>query len=192
MPALLAYVRNPDTRDLLYAIVADDNDAQYVWRNDEDAMFDDERLNVIIDARNGGEDPDTAEDWLRLASYNLGLVSVDEPITLPSLAAARSQARKALSETTAVDDLGENQVVLRNAATAASTVSQDYPDLFEGLEDDDIDTQGMTNYVMMALGAIDPNGPNGWILRAVDGVSAPGDDLGMVTFRPPISDTPEE
>jgi hypothetical protein len=42
--------------------------------------------------------------------------------------------------------------------------------------------EAMENFVMMALGPIDPDGPNGWILRAQDGNPQPGDEDEYVHF----------
>jgi hypothetical protein len=52
-------------------------------------------------------------------------------------------------------------------------VFHDYPELYEQLASDDPDQEitasGMIELVFAALGSVDPNGPNAWLLDYMDG-----------------------
>jgi hypothetical protein len=67
----------------------------------------------------------------------------------------------------------------------------DFPELLEQLSSEDEDVEitapGMLELVFAALGSVDPNGPNAWLLDYMDGQTAEG-VVGDLVFDPQPND----
>jgi hypothetical protein len=192
MTALLTYVKDSETDQTYMAVVADDTGAQYIWAPGVTPFWEDDaaRLARLIDGK--PTQPASAKDWLSVATYNVNNTYSTDVERAPSVEAGVNAARKAfddmaepeidedgdpiLGETTADNEtrwLGE-------AARAFDEITEDYPEF--GELDDDEEAQATTNFVLSMLGPIDPEGPNGWILREIDGNPRPGDEKMYLTF----------
>lgn len=200
MSALITFIKSSDTDQIYMAVIADESGAQYVWAPGVDPFWpnDAERLARLTDGR--PEQPSTAEDWLSVATYHLGDVYWTPSREVADIDAGVAEAEAEFAEldepvtnedgdkTGSNVDLAESRV-LGEAARAFDEVTEDYPELGE---DDETDAQAMNNYVLSMLGPIDPEGPNGWILRAMDGNPRPGDEMMYVTLEQPVSSASEE
>lgn len=176
---LLSYVTDTETGDTLFAIAADDDGADYIWPDDTEPWFDGpERFEMLL--RHAETPPTTAADWLSLAGANLGRVSVTAPEELASIDAAVSAA-DAVFEADAETAGAQDTDLLKAGASAFDSISQDYPGFGE-VDDAGEDPQAMLNFVMMMLGPIEPDGPNGWLLRAAEGSPQPGDEDQVIHF----------
>lgn len=169
--ALLTYARDAETGDLLFGIVADEEGADYVFPEDGEWFESERRIEMLVNVQ--GE-PTTQDGWLTLATTNLGPnVLVDEPTPFDSIEDAVDAAQELVSGIDINEGISPAPEMAASSA-AFDQVSQDYPGFLE--DEENVDPQAMDNFVMMMLGPIDPEGPNGWILRAVDGEPREGDD----------------
>lgn len=173
--ALLTYARDAESGTVLFAIIADDEGADYAWPEEVDPWFQaEERLASLSKAT--GQQPSNASEWLDLASYHLGQnVTVDKPVEVDDIEDALDQVEGVLADV----EPPSFDPALQMASEAFDQVSGDYSGFSEDVSesgDFDIDPQAMDNFVMMMLGPIDPEGPNGWILRAMDGEPREGDE----------------
>lgn len=172
---LLTYARDPESGTPLFAVIADDQGAEYLWPDDVEPWFDDDRVQQL--AQGAATPPATASEWLALATYNVGQdIAFSEPVEL-ELDAAVDDAEETLKDFVAHDG---SEALLSRTSSAFDEVGQDYPGFMES--DETTTPEAMANFVMMALGPIDPDGPNGWLLRAQDGTPAEGDEDAFVVF----------
>lgn len=195
MTTLFTYTRDVVTGVPYFAVVADETGAEYVWPRDVEPWFPDLESRLEFIMFEDEPDPTTAEGWLTLATRNLGSqVEVDpayDDASNPKQAArlAQTYLNATLAEADAQPPAGNP--TLSGVSDAFDQVAQDYPgfgDSDETLGDED---GAMENLVLMALGPIDPEGPNGWILRAMDGEPREGDENEYVHFPGTMSPEPE-
>ena len=192
MTALLAYVKDSETDQTYAAVVADDTGAQYVWAPGVTPFWPDdaERLARLVDGK--PVQPESAEDWLATATYNINNTYSTEPERAASASAGVNAARKVF------DDLAEPELANDGTPISGETTTdnqaqflgevgrafdetvENYPEF--GELDDETEAQAMNNFVLAMLGPIDPEGPNGWILREMDGNPRPGDEKMYLTF----------
>lgn len=171
MTVLLAYVRLSENEDPGLAVVADDEGADYLFPDDVEPWLTADRIQRIVAVWQ--QPPTDAQGWLEAATYNLGLEAVvDPPIEVADTEEAVTQADEVLANWSPRPSSDE---VLTSASESFDQVSADYPGFMEN-DDDDTSPEAMENFVLMMLGPIDPEGPNGWILRAQDGNPRPGDE----------------
>jgi hypothetical protein len=177
--AIVRYVYTGDGRTCLFAIVADDTHAQYIWRDPEEAWFDDDR---VLDFLGEQPAPTDATGWADVASLHLGnVVFGDEEVPGED---ALTYAQTELLER---PQPGLSPYPSSRAANAYDQVSRDYPRLGEDdVEGGDADPRATLQWALMTLGPIDPNGPNAWILRAADGNPQPGDEAEFIHWDAPV------
>jgi hypothetical protein len=199
MTILFTYARDVTTDRPYFGIVADDTSADYVWPKGADPWFDaQDRLEYLL--LPDEEEPEAAADWLALASRNLGAqIETDPPFDDASnLAQAKRLAQRYLDalydDEDTVPPAGNSS--LSGVPDGFDQVAQDYNGFGDSDETLLFNPNATTNAVLMALGPIDPDGPNGWILRAMDGAPAEGDENEYVhfsnTMSPAQTDQPEE
>lgn len=191
MTALFTFARDSESLAPYFAVVADDKGADYVWPPDVEPWFDAETRFEYLLA--GGDEPTDVQGWLNLATTNLGSeVTTDPPFDdASSIAAAKKMASDYLKAAPSAQ-VTQTSPVLAQASEAYDQAAADYPEL----GDDGTaysNPEALDNLVLMALGPIDPDGPNGWILRAMDGNPREGDENEYVHFPGMIdSDSSEE
>lgn len=189
MAALVTYVRDIDTDAPLFAVVADKAKAEYVWPKGVEPWFTlEQRLPFIMFPSE--DDPTDPEGWIALATRHTGESNqADVPFEANNLAQAKSMAAAYLKASSAGEQRAERSPALVNVEESFYQVSSDYPGFGDSDESLVQDTQAVDNLVLMALGPIDPEGPNGWILRAQDGNPRPGDETEFVHFPGTIEAT---
>ena len=169
MPTLLTYVRD-ETGQIFVSVIADDQGVDYLFPENVEPWLDEQRVKDL--AERLGVQPDNAKDWMDLATSNLGDNALaDAPLDMPNVEEAVTQADQEMGEYSYPDD---NTGLLQSASDSFDQVAQDYPDFLD--DGETAPPEAMDNFVLMALGPIDPDGPNGWILRAQDGNPEPGDE----------------
>lgn len=165
----------------LFAVVADDQGADYLWPEGVEPYLDEERLKLIAQVTGT---PANAAEWLSLATYNVGQDIIFDAAVEMELDDAVDAAEETLE---AFVPLTGDEGLLERAADAFDEVAQDYPGFMEN--DEGTTPEAMMNFVMMTLGPIDPDGPNGWLLRAQDGAPVEGDEDAYVSFGEPAAST---
>jgi hypothetical protein len=198
MTALLTYVKDSETHQTYMAVVADDAGAQYVWAPGVTPFWEDDAARLARLTDDKPVQPASAEDWLSVATYNLGGTYTTDVERAPSVESGVNAVRKAFDDMDEpeLDEDGEpvySETAAENtadylgeAARAFDEVTEDYPEF--GELDDDEEAQATTNFILSMLGPIDPEGPNGWILREIDGNPRPGDEKMYLTFDQPVTE----
>lgn len=193
MTALSRVVQDTETGQPVVGIIADDASARYVWPDDAHRLWADDarRLNMLTEYM--VTQPSTAEEWLNVAAANIGGTRSVGQEEHASLDAAEKALTRLFAETVAeqpdlLPPVSASEVKLARAADSFDEVASDYQGF---AETSTIDPDAMNNFVMMALGPIDPEGPNGWILRAIDGNPRPGDENEYIHFDAPALERSE-
>lgn len=182
MTTLFTYARDVESDNPYFAIIADDNGASYVWPKGEEPWFDFETRQPALEYGPDDPDPTDAAGWLEFASRHLGDgIEIDPPFEdASSPAQAKKFAQTYLNATFEPPQADDG--VLSGAPDAYDQVAQDYPDFGDNEAEMGNAEGSMENLVLMALGPIDPDGPNGWIQRAMDGTPQEGDEDEYVHF----------
>lgn len=140
------------------AILATDKKVRFVWSPDVEPWFPDtrERISALVGTEKA---PETAAEWLSLASTGIGTEYFAYTGTeqFPGEAEARVKLASYF----------EN-----NGSVAEGRVSygaQQAMDDFVEAEGDIDDPAQVVSLVLSMLGPIEPDGPNGWLLKAAAG-----------------------
>jgi hypothetical protein len=167
------------TNEHTFSIVAGDKGFNYVFADPKTAMFDSKkRAKMLMDRAGGEKNKLTVEDYLALSTSGLGQFYFSSPIEeLSEKIAMKSEKLHLEREMEQRNGLDRNRS-LAVASDDIDQVFQDYPELYAQLESEDPDQEitasGMTELVFAALGGVDPNGPNAWLLDYMDGQEAEG------------------
>jgi hypothetical protein len=178
-----------------FSVVANDKGFKYVFLNDKEAPFDsDKRVQLILDAVKKDKKTLTVDDYLDLARYNLSNYNFSTPFEEPSEKIAIKSEKLKMEKNQEIEKVDEESKKSVGVALNAIDIEQvlvDFPELYEQLMSDDPDTDvtesGMLELIMSALGSVDPNGPNAWILDYLDGQEAEG-FVGDLVFDPQKTD----
>lgn len=176
---LLTFVRDDETGEPLLALIADDGEGHLVPNPRYPNAPNDEHVTDRV--RRLSSPPNTARGWMTLLTRFATFDNLVDPVAdVPSLKDAQRIAKETFDEVadadndqylSGVDDPNANtsrawDALVRDSPATADALGSDDPDA-------EIDDQAMLNYVMMSMGPIDPEGPNGWLLAVADGGSAP-------------------
>jgi hypothetical protein len=178
-----------------FSVVANDKGFKYIFLNDKEALFDSgKRVQLILDAVKKDKKTLTVDDYLDLARYNLSNYHFSTPFEEPSEKIAIKSEKLKMEKNQEIEKLDEESKKSVGVALNAIDIEQvlvDFPELHEQLMLDDPDTDvtesGMLELVMAALGSVDPDGPNAWILDYLDGQEAKG-FVGDLVFDPQKTD----
>lgn len=173
----------------VFAVIATDRGFEYVWAKDVEDEDDGIDFQSRIDLAYPDGEPDnlTIEDYKNLAFFHLGSFAPGEWVE----ARNPSQAKRELKELLNNPRYLEKRQALREGPDPSKKVVRDINLAAEEMkfhaEDfDDVDSltaDQMAVFVMNAVGGIDPEGPNGWMLRQMMGEEPrPGDENGFVVF----------
>jgi hypothetical protein len=165
---------NYTTKVHVFSVVANDNGFQYVFGTYSNAvMFDSEKKVARVLAAVGDSAKDfKAADYLRVSRSALGHYIFSEGLAVKNEDLAIRQEQVSL-DTIFV----ERQAQSAGAKAAAvgrriQAVFEDFPELEDDLSNPDpnhkITATGMNELVLAAIGDIAPDGPNAWILEAID------------------------
>jgi hypothetical protein len=179
---LISYLVDPDSGAVYAGVVADDSSVRYVWAPDIEPFWPDDAEQIARRLASVKTKPSTAAEWMDLATYGLGYTEVTKAI----------RARSTDKAVEVVDDFFDSLAGSKHvepspmqaplsveAARAFDETMESYPGFGE---DDELDADAMTSFVLSLLGPMDPDGPNGWILREIDGKPLPGDENMYVTL----------
>jgi hypothetical protein len=178
---MIKVIRAFDTQDNshVFSIMATDKNFSYIFRDDKNPVFNSaKRVELLMSKID--KDPKTLkiEDYLSIATIGLSNFFFSEPMDESSEKTALSSEKLAMQrvyEASQGRDVGAGLAI---AADDMDQVFQDYPELYEQLSSEDpeqeITASGMIELVFAALGSVDPNGPNAWLLDYMDGQTAEG------------------
>lgn len=178
---MIKVIRAYDTQDNshVFSVMATDKGFSYIFRDDKNPVFNSvKRVELLMSKID--KDPKTLkiEDYLSIATIGLSNFFFSESMDESSEKTAVSSEKLAMQrvyEASQGRDVGAGLAI---ASDDMDQVFQDYPELYEQLSSEDpeqeITASGMIELVFAALGSVDPNGPNAWLLDYMDGQTAEG------------------
>jgi hypothetical protein len=175
----------------VFSIIADDKGFKYVMQSDYKIFDADKRVKMLMEKAKDKENL-SAIDYIGLATLGLSNFRYGSAREEQSskIAVKEEQVSMMKSSLQREQDNALNKSLIL-AREDLDQVLNDYPDLYdqlEGSEDNinpDITADGMFELVMAALGGIDPEGPNAWILDMQDGKEMPEGFIPEIVFGSP-------
>ena len=161
------------------SIIATDKGFSYIFRDEKNPIFDSAKRVELLMGKIG-KDPKNlkADDYVAIATIGLSNFFFSAPMDESSEKTALTSEKLAMQrvyEASQGRDVGAGLAI---ASDDMDQVFQDYPELYEQLASEDpeqeITASGMIELVFAALGSVDPNGPNAWLLDYMDGQTADG------------------
>ncbi len=170
--------RDLKTNDHIFSIIANDKGFKYVFSKDNVIFDSKKRVKMLMDKAKGSTDTYKADDFLSLAKFGLTFFNFSSPRQEENEKIATSEEilsiDKVLDRSLADSNISD---VLVSTNEDIDEVFTDYPELYEQLSSDDpeqkITADGMLDLVLAAVGDIDPQGPNAWLLDVLDGKEMP-------------------
>lgn len=178
---MIKVIRGYDLQDSshMFSIMATDKGFSYLFRDDKNPMFDSaKRVELVMSKID--KDPKTlkTDDYLSIATIGLSNFFFSAAIDESSEKTAVTSEKLAMQRVYEADQGRDVGVGLAIASDDIDQVFFDYPELYEQLASDDPDQEitasGMIELIFAALGSVDPNGPNAWLLDYMDGQTADG------------------
>ena len=178
---MIKVIRGYDSQDNshLFSVMATDKGFSYIFRDDKNPMFDSaKRVELLMGKIT--KDPKTLkiDDYLAIATIGLSNFFFSAPMDESSEKTAVTSEKLAMQRVYESEQGHDVGVGLAIASDDMDQVFQDYPELYEQLASEDpeqeITASGMMELVFAALGSVDPNGPNAWLLDYMDGQTADG------------------
>ena len=161
------------------SIIATDKGFSYIFRDDKNAMFDSaKRVELLMSKITKNPKTLKTDDYLSIATIGLSNFFFSAPMDESSEKTAVTSEKLAMQRVNESEQGRNVGVGLAIASDDVDQVFQDYPELYEQLASEDpeqeITASGMIELVFAALGSVDPNGPNAWLLDYMDGQTAEG------------------
>jgi len=178
---MIKVIRGYDSQDNshLFSVMATDKGFSYIFRDDKNPMFDSaKRIELLMGKIT--KDPKTLkiDDYLAIATIGLSNFFFSAPMDESSEKTAVTSEKLAMQRVYESEQGHDVGVGLAIASDDMDQVFQDYPELYEQLASEDpeqeITASGMMELVFAALGSVDPDGPNAWLLDYMDGQTADG------------------
>ena len=178
-----------------FSIVATDKGFKYIFPSVEGTIFNPgKRVQLLLDTVKQDRKSYTVDDYLGLAQFNLSNYYFSEAFEEPSEKLAMKSEKLKMEKDNEIKNGSEKSNKSVGMALRSVDIEQvllDYPELLEQLssEDPDVDitAPGMIELIFAALGSVDPNGPNAWLLDYMDGQTAEG-VVGDLVFDPQPTD----
>ena len=178
---MIKVIRGYDSQENshVFSIMATDKGFSYIFKDEKNPMFDSAKRVELLMGKIG-KDPKTLkiDDYLAIATIGLSNFFFSAPMDESSEKTAVTSEKLAMQrvyEASQGRDVGAGLAI---ASDDMDQVFQDYPELYEQLASEDpeqeITASGMIELVFAALGSVDPNGPNAWLLDYIDGQTADG------------------
>lgn len=167
-----------NTNDHIFSIIADDKGFKYVFSKDN-VMFDSKkRVAMLMEKAGDSAENFKADDFLSLARVGLTLFKFSTPREEENEKIAVSEEMLSIDKTLDRSMADSNiSDILVDTNADIDEVFIDYPELYEQLSSDNpeqkITADGMLELVLAAVGEIDPQGPNAWLLDVLDGKEMP-------------------
>ena len=178
---MIKVIRGYDSQENshLFSIMATDKGFSYIFRDDKNPMFDSaKRVELLMGKIGKDQKTLKIDDYLAIATLGLSNFFFSAPMDESSEKTAVTSEKLAMQrvyEASQGRDVGAGLAI---ASDDMDQVFQDYPELYEQLASEDpeqeITASGMIELVFAALGSVDPNGPNAWLLDYMDGQTADG------------------
>ncbi len=167
-----------NTDQHVFSIMANEDSFEYIFSKNN-VMFDSKkRFNMLM--KKAGETVKGASinDMLTLAKFGLTFFRFSDAREEEDKKIAKSEEilsiDKALSRRLSDENISK---ILISRNEDMEQVLTDYPELYDQLSSDDPDQKitadGMLELVLAAVGDIDPQGPNAWLLDVLDGKEIP-------------------
>lgn len=162
------------TDDHVFSIIADDKGFEYVFSKDN-VMFDsDKRVKMLMEKAGDSAGDLKVDDFLAMATVGLTFFRYanlrEEESKKIALSEEKLSIDKSLNRSISDSNISD---LLVQRSDDLDQVLTDYPELYEQLSSDDPDQKitadGMLELVLAAVGDIDPQGPNAWLLDVLDG-----------------------
>ena len=178
---MIKVIRGYDSQDNshMFSIMATDKGFSYIFKDDKNPMFDSaKRVELLMSKIT--KDPKTLkiDDYLAIATIGLSNFFFSAPMDESSEKTAVTSEKLAMQRVYESEQGHDVGVGLAIASDDMDQVFQDYPELYEQLASEDPDQEitasGMIELIFAALGSVDPNGPNAWLLDYMDGQTAEG------------------
>jgi len=167
-----------NTNDHIFSIIANDKGFKYVFSKDN-VMFDSKRrVKMLMDKAEGSTGTYKADDFLALAKFGLTFFKFSSPREEENEKIATSEEMLSIDKSLdrSLTDSNISDILVKTNEDI-DQVFIDYPELYEQLSSDDpeqkITADGMLELVLAAVGEIDPQGPNAWLLEVLDGKEVP-------------------
>jgi hypothetical protein len=178
-----------------FSIVATDKGFKYIFPSAEGTIFNPgKRVQLLLDTVKQDRKSYTVDDYLGLAQFNLSNYYFSEAFEEPSEKLAMKSEKLKMEKDQEIKNASEESKKSVGIALKSVDIEQvllDFPELLEQLGSDDPDMEitspGMLELVFAALGSVDPNGPNAWLLDYMDGQTAEG-VVGDLVFDPQPTD----
>lgn len=178
MPWITQAVHDYGASNTGFGIIIDNDSIEYVWPVSVDTppFTGEERVEAYLRASGSKADSLTDDDLKMIAldgTTTEMLVSPWEEIN-GTTEEALEEISKRLDE---LEDKSPNEYASPLSRRVQAAIA-DNPDAVPGEEDlnADVTPDDMLHILALSLGEIDPEGPNGFILRALEGEPLPGDE----------------
>lgn len=181
-----------DTNQHLFSVIATDKGFKYIFPSDAKIFDPIKREKMLMEKAKDEKKTLKASDYLGLATLGLSTFKFAGAYEAKSEKIAAKEEQLAIMKASHAQDMNPPaRQFLPNAQEDLNQVLNDYPDLYdqlEGTEDEPdmkVTADGMFELVMAALGGIDPEGPNAWILDMQDGKEMPEGFVPEIVFGSP-------
>ena len=176
-----------------FSVVATDKGFKYIFADTKSEIFNPgKRVQLLLGKVEKDRKSYTVDDYLALARFNLSNYYFSSPFEEPSEKIAIKGEKLKMEKDQEIAKEQEESKKSIGVALRSVDIEQvllDFPDLHEQLQiasddpDQEITESGMVELIMAALGSVDPNGPNAWLLDYIDGQVAEG-YVGDLVFDP--------
>lgn len=161
-----------------FSVVADDKGFKYIFSKDNVLFDSNKRVKMLMEKAGDTADSFKTDDFLALATLGLTFFRFSDPRNEENEKIAVAEEKlsidKSLDRLAADSNISD---ILVRTNDDIDQVLTDYPDLYDQLSSDDPDQKitddGMLELVLAAVGDIDPQGPNAWLLDVLDGKEMP-------------------
>jgi hypothetical protein len=162
-----------------FSVVATDKGYTYVFSDDKRPMFNTEKRQAMIMERIGADPKKLkVDDYLGISTLGLSNFYFSNAFDEPNAKIAVKTEKIALTRAAIAANGKAKGAAMAVAADDTDQVFYDFPELHDQLSSEDPDQEitasGMIELVFAALGGVDPNGPNAWLLDYMDGQTADG------------------
>ena len=180
-----------DTDEHVFSIVASDKGFKYVLSSDR-KVFDAKKREKMLMERAGDQVSSyKANDFLSLATFGISMFRYSSAREESSEKIAIKEEQLAILKSLSALTESQPDSRLTSVQEDMDQVFNDFPELYAQLEGTEekpnpaVTADGMFELVMAALGGIDPEGPNAWILDMQDGKEMPEGFVPYITFGNP-------
>jgi hypothetical protein len=182
---LRAYDLNTDEH--VFSIIADDKGFKYVFSKDNVVFDSDKRVKMLMEKAGDAAEGYKVDQFLDMATVGLTFFRYGGLREEQNEKIATSEERLSIDKTLdrAKEESNISDLLVRSTDDVEQVLS-DYPELYEQLASDDPDQKitadGMLELVLAAVGEIDPQGPNAWLLDVLDGKEMPEGEVNDIVI----------